>query len=89
MSPETIAKISEGHIDESWAKMLTDIDRRAAAHEKRASSRQTKASEDLGPLLEKLIAKVARITPFTRPIDTNVPRLSSGLETLSSLKSRP
>lgn len=56
--PEAISKIAEGHIDESWAKMLSEIDRRAAAHEKRSSSEQNKALEDLSPLLEKLIAKV-------------------------------
>lgn len=61
VSPEVIAKISEGHIDESWAKMLNEIDRRAAAHQKRSSSRQIKASEDLGPLLDKLTAKVKEL----------------------------
>lgn len=58
ISPETISKISDGHIDESWAKILSDLDRRVAAHAKRSSSQQTKASDDLGPLLEKLILKV-------------------------------
>lgn len=60
VSPEVISKISEGHIDESWAKMLNEIDRRAAAQEKRPNSRQIKASEDLGPLLDKLTAKVRK-----------------------------
>ena len=65
MSPEVISKISEGHIDESWAKMLNEIDRRAAAHDKRSSSSQTKASEDLGPLLQKLTGKaIERIRDF-------------------------
>lgn len=63
VSPEVISKISEGHIDETWARMLSEIDRRASAHEKKTNSRQTKAFEDLGPLLEKLTAKVCpRIT---------------------------
>jgi len=56
--PEAISKLAEGHIDESWAKMLNEIDRRAVAHEKRSSGQQNKALEDLGPLLEKLVAKV-------------------------------
>ena len=64
VSPEVISKISEGHIDESWAKMLNEIDRRAAAHEKRSNSRQIKASEDLGPLLDKLTAKVGITSPL-------------------------
>ncbi|KAF5251542.1 hypothetical protein FANTH_3152 [Fusarium anthophilum] len=28
LSPEVISKISEGHIDETWAKMLAELDRR-------------------------------------------------------------
>lgn len=56
--PEAISKIAEGHIDESWAKMLGEIDRRAAAHEKRSNGQQSKALEDLSPLLGKLISKV-------------------------------
>lgn len=64
LSPEVISKISEGHIDESWAKMLNEIDRRTAAHEKRSSSSQTKASEDLGPLLQKLTGKVLAIRNY-------------------------
>lgn len=66
VSPETISKITEGHIDETWAKMLTDIDRRTMAHEKRSSSSQTKASEDLGPLLKKLTAKVRLVVTGCR-----------------------
>jgi hypothetical protein len=59
VSPETITKIAEGHVDETWAKMLADIDKRAAAHNKRsAQPEETKASGDLGPLLEKLTLKV-------------------------------
>lgn len=63
VSPETISKIAEGHIDESWAKVLLDVDRRAAGHKKKsAGSLQSKASDDLGPLLEKLILKVCFLT---------------------------
>lgn len=58
ISPEVISKISEGHIDETWARMLSEIDRRASAHEKKTSSQQAKAIEDLGPLLDKLTTKV-------------------------------
>jgi len=64
ISPDIISKISEGHIDETWAKMLNEIDRRSAANQKR-TSQQTKASDDLGPLLEKLTAKaIERIRDF-------------------------
>ena len=60
VSPDTITKISSGHIDESWTKMLSEVDRRAVAQKKKAASGlpQNKASEELGPLLDKLILKV-------------------------------
>ncbi|KAF4125288.1 vacuolar protein sorting-associated protein 52 [Geosmithia morbida] len=66
ISPEVISKISEGHIDEMWAKMLSEIDRRTASYEAaKARSQHSKASEDLGPLLEKLTAKaIQRIRDF-------------------------
>ncbi|PNY23998.1 Vacuolar protein sorting-associated protein [Tolypocladium capitatum] len=67
VSPETISKISGGHIDESWAKMLSEVDRRAEAHKKKTSlgSAHNKAAEELGPLLEKITLKaVERIRDF-------------------------
>jgi chromosome segregation ATPase len=60
VSPETISKIADGHVDESWVKALNDLDRRATAHKKRAADAQSKASDDLGPLLEKLTQKVRK-----------------------------
>lgn len=65
VSPETITKISSGHIDETWSKMLFDVDRRVTAHKKKASSGspQNKASEELGPLLDKLVLKVPCLPP--------------------------
>jgi vacuolar protein sorting-associated protein 52 len=62
--PETISKIAEGHIDESWAKTLNEIDRRMAAHEKRSITQRQKALEDLSPLLGKLISKVVQTGPL-------------------------
>lgn len=58
ISPETITRITAGHIDESWVRALNDLDRRATAHQKRTGSQPPKALEDLKPLLEKLILKV-------------------------------
>ena len=58
MSPETISKIADGHVDDSWIKVLSDLDRRVAAYHKSSSNGRSKASEDLGPLLEKLTQKV-------------------------------
>lgn len=60
LSPEVISKIAEGHIDETWTKMLAELDRRSTASKKRSDTRQIKAADDLGPLLEKLTLKVWR-----------------------------
>ncbi|CAG9939133.1 unnamed protein product [Clonostachys rosea f. rosea IK726] len=65
ISPETITRITAGHIDESWVRALSDLDRRATAHQKRTGSQPPKALEDLKPLLEKLILKaIERIRDF-------------------------
>jgi vacuolar protein sorting-associated protein 52 len=59
VSPSVVAKISEGQIDEAWVKMLAEVDKRTEIYRKNASSaRPSKASADLGPLLEKLVLKV-------------------------------
>jgi len=60
VSPEVVSKISEGHIDESWVQVLRDMDKRATAYKNSPKSKQSKASADLGPLLEKLILKVCQ-----------------------------
>ncbi|ATY60879.1 Vps52 Sac2 family [Cordyceps militaris] len=57
VSPEIITKITTGHIDETWPKLLTELDRRASVHQKKTKEAQSKATSDLGPLLEKLIQK--------------------------------
>ncbi|KAM0282698.1 hypothetical protein ACHAQH_002895 [Verticillium albo-atrum] len=66
VSPVVVSKIAEGHIDETWIKMLAELDKRAAASKNNASSpRQSKAWADMGPLLENLILKaVERIRDF-------------------------
>lgn len=58
LPPEVISKISEGHIDDTWAKMLAELDRRASSFKKKTESQQSNASKDLGPLLERLTLKV-------------------------------
>ncbi|KAK1244748.1 hypothetical protein MKX08_004377 [Trichoderma sp. CBMAI-0020] len=58
VSPETISRITTSHIDEAWAKTLNDLDKRASAVQKLSGTQQGKASEELGPILEKLILKV-------------------------------
>lgn len=58
VSPLLVSKLSEGHIDEAWVKMLAELDKRAAAHKKSSSQNEIKALADIGPLLEKLVLKV-------------------------------
>jgi vacuolar protein sorting-associated protein 52 len=61
VSPVVVSKISDGHIDESWIKALAEVDKRAVAYRNNSSSpRTSKAWQDLGPLLEKLIIKVSQ-----------------------------
>ncbi|RKU47216.1 hypothetical protein DL546_008312 [Coniochaeta pulveracea] len=65
VSPDMVSRISEAHIDESWVKLLSELDKRTAAHEKNAAQVESKAMADLGPLLEKLTLKaVERIRDF-------------------------
>ncbi|KAK4246384.1 Sac2 family-domain-containing protein [Corynascus novoguineensis] len=65
VSPMVVSKISEGHIDEAWVKVLADLDRRAMAQKKNSQQPSCKALEDVGPLLEKLVLKaVERIRDF-------------------------
>lgn len=64
VSPEIISKISEGQIDETWAKMLGEVERRTATLKKKPpGSQQSKAAGDLEPLLEKLTQKVYADSP--------------------------
>ncbi|KAM0252397.1 hypothetical protein ACHAQJ_007729 [Trichoderma viride] len=58
VSPETISRITTSHIDELWAKTLNDLDKKASAIQKLSGTQQGKASEELVPILEKLILKV-------------------------------
>ncbi|KAL0471431.1 Sac2 family domain-containing protein [Neurospora intermedia] len=65
VSPLVITTIVEGHIDETWVKILAEVDKRATAHKKNAQQPQSKALADVGPLLEKLILKaIERIRDF-------------------------
>ncbi|KAK2011212.1 Vps52/Sac2 family protein [Colletotrichum eremochloae] len=66
VSPQVVSKISEGHIDDTWARMLAEVDKRATAYKKNAASQgDSKAWSDLGPLLDKLTMKaVERIRDF-------------------------
>ncbi|KAK1979910.1 Vps52/Sac2 family protein [Colletotrichum cereale] len=66
VSPQVVSKISEGHIDDTWIKMLAEVDKRATAYKKNAANQgDSKAWSDLGPLLDKLTMKaVERIRDF-------------------------
>ncbi|KAF4958840.1 hypothetical protein FSARC_10916 [Fusarium sarcochroum] len=65
LPPEVISKISEGHIDETWAKMLAELDRRSTLFKKKSETRPSHAAKDLEPILEKLTFKaIERIRDF-------------------------
>ena len=68
VSPAVVSKIAEGHIDESWVKALAEVDKRSTVYKKsstNAETNKTKALQDLGPLLEKLVLKaIERIRDF-------------------------
>ncbi|KAK1594429.1 Vps52/Sac2 family protein [Colletotrichum navitas] len=66
VSPQVVSKISEGHIDDTWVKMLAEVDKRATAYKKNVVNQgNSKAWSDLGPLLDKLTMKaVERIRDF-------------------------
>ncbi|KAJ4130031.1 Vacuolar protein sorting-associated protein 52 [Fusarium equiseti] len=65
LPPEVISKISEGHIDESWAKMLAELDRRSNLFKKKSETETCNAAKDLEPILEKLTLKaIERIRDF-------------------------
>ncbi|KAK2064341.1 Vps52/Sac2 family protein [Colletotrichum caudatum] len=66
VSPQVVSKISEGHIDDTWVRMLAEVDKRATAYKKNAANQgDSKAWSDLGPLLDKLTMKaVERIRDF-------------------------
>ncbi|KAI1107045.1 Vps52-domain-containing protein [Jackrogersella minutella] len=66
VSPTIVSKIADGHIDESWVKVVAEIDKRATAYKKSISGAQgSKGLQDLGPLLEKLVLKaIERIRDF-------------------------
>ncbi|KAF4959189.1 hypothetical protein FGADI_1832 [Fusarium gaditjirri] len=65
LPPEVISKISEGHIDEKWAKMLAELDRRSTLFKKKSETQTSNAAKDLEPILEKLTFKaIERIRDF-------------------------
>ncbi|EFQ27587.1 Vps52/Sac2 family protein [Colletotrichum graminicola] len=66
VSPQVVSKISEGHIDDTWVKMLAEVDKRATTYKKNVVNQgDSKAWSDLGPLLDKLTMKaVERIRDF-------------------------
>lgn len=90
VSPETISKISEGHIDESWSKVLSDVDRRTTMYRKKtAGAPQSRASEDLGPLLEKLTLKVPHSLQRGQYTNADFNRPSSAFATFLLRRSKP
>ena len=64
--PHVVSKIAEGHIDETWAKVLSDLDKRVTAQRKNTNQTESKAMAELGPLLEKLTLKVCLFSCLAR-----------------------
>ena len=59
LAPDTVLKISEGPIDESWIRALSDVDKRVqAVKTKSREGKRIKAVEDLEPLLENIVNRV-------------------------------
>lgn len=59
VSPVVVSEIAEGHVDESWVKMLAEVEKRSEALARSAKQQgQSRALADLAPLLEKLTLKV-------------------------------
>jgi len=59
VSPVVVSKIADGHIDEQWVQVLREVDKRAASYRTSSNQPKSRAATDLGPLLEKLVVKVA------------------------------
>jgi hypothetical protein len=67
VSPVVVSKIADGHIDDTWVKVLAEVDKRVTAYKKivAGSEQPSKGMQDLGPLLEKLVLKaIGRIRDF-------------------------
>ncbi len=59
LSPSVVRKISEGVIDESWVKALTEVEKRSKSLDiKGQEVSHIKGINDLKPLLEHLVNKV-------------------------------
>ena len=60
LPPAVVRKISDGTVDEGWARALAELEKRHKAVEVKKKEQQTplKAMEDLEPLLENLTNRV-------------------------------
>jgi vacuolar protein sorting-associated protein 52 len=78
VSPTIVSRIVDGHVDEAWIKVLADLDKRVAAHKKSSQQQtQSRAVEDIGPLLDKLILKVSLSSASTQQCPANRSRPSN------------
>lgn len=68
VSPLVVSKIVDGPIDDAWIKVLAEVEKRSEAYKKNMKQQgqsQSKALTDMGPLLDKLTAKVSTKNPTT------------------------
>lgn len=64
VSPLVVSKIAEGAVDESWVRVLAELEKKYEAYKRNVKQQgQGKVLEDLGPLLENLILKVGGTLP--------------------------
>ena len=87
VSPVVVSKISEGHIDEAWVKVLIEVDKRATTLKKSPLQANSKALSDIGPLLDKLLLKVTTSSKSIK-VPANFIRRSSEYGTSLWLRSR-
>lgn len=89
LSPAVVRTISEGPIDESWVKALSDLEKRTKLIESRQQDQQKlKALNDLKPLLENLNNRVSSSGQKKPRPSTNDGRPPSEFVTILSHKSK-
>lgn len=67
LSPLVVQKISEGPIDEAWIKALEELTTKMKIVDKDQPGGNSKALEDLMPMMEDLCDKVSELASCLRP----------------------
>lgn len=67
LSPKVVQRISDGPIDEAWAKALDELSTKIKTADRDVAGGKSKALEDLKPLMENLSDKVWLLTYSKTP----------------------